>query len=121
MSPFKKISTDPAFWSLIIMNLLFVQYFREQPNTFKTYVWLYWLQSVMIGIFNFFTLAIANGFTGSYATLTITIASPGYCPLDPCNLICNGGFEDGVTLAQLWLIFPYIQSERSYHASTACA
>lgn len=63
MSPFKKISTDPAFWSLIIMNLLFVQYFREQPNTFKTYVWLYWLQSVMIGIFNFFTLAIANGFT----------------------------------------------------------
>jgi uncharacterized repeat protein (TIGR01451 family) len=41
-----------------------------------------------------------NGYTGSYATLTITIPCPGFCPSDPCNLICNGSFEEGLTLQQ---------------------
>jgi uncharacterized repeat protein (TIGR01451 family) len=41
-----------------------------------------------------------NGYTGSYATLTVTVPSPGFCPLDPCNLVCNGGFEEGLTLPQ---------------------
>ena len=42
---------------------------------------------------------ISTGFPGSYATLLITIPCPGYCPEDPCNLICNGGFELGLTPA----------------------
>jgi uncharacterized repeat protein (TIGR01451 family) len=43
---------------------------------------------------------IATGYFGSYAKLTVNIQSPGHCPLDPCNLICNGGFEDGLSLPQ---------------------
>jgi uncharacterized repeat protein (TIGR01451 family) len=41
---------------------------------------------------------IANGFSGSYAILTVNITCPNYCPADPCNLICNGGFETFTTL-----------------------
>lgn len=43
---------------------------------------------------------ISNGFFGSYANLTINIPCPSYCIDDPCNLICNGSFEYGLTVAQ---------------------
>ena len=43
---------------------------------------------------------IKNGFSGSYANLTIYISCPSYCPKDPCNLVCNGSFEEDVSLAQ---------------------
>ncbi len=56
MNFLKKMLNDPALWSLIVMNLFFVNYFENHPNSFKTHLWLYWLQSVLIGVFNFFAL-----------------------------------------------------------------
>lgn len=56
MKPLKKIASDPAFWSLVLMNVLFVKYFSDHPNTFKTYLWIYWFQSITIGLFNFIAL-----------------------------------------------------------------
>ncbi len=42
---------------------------------------------------------------GSFTTLTIHIPCGGYCPTDPCNLVCNGGFENGITLTQFDALF----------------
>ncbi len=56
MKSLRKISTDPSFWSLILMNVIFIHFFSAHQNSFKTYLWIYWLQSVLIGISNFFNL-----------------------------------------------------------------
>ncbi|RTL60843.1 MAG: hypothetical protein EKK37_01430 [Sphingobacteriales bacterium] len=51
----KKISffTDIGFWSLLLWNLFLVYYQLQHPETFKTILWIYWAQSVLIGLFNF--------------------------------------------------------------------
>ncbi len=56
----KRIFTDPAFWSLLLMNVLFIYYYYDNPGTFKTYLWIYWLQSAVIGIFTFFNILTVN-------------------------------------------------------------
>lgn len=56
MSPFSKIVRDPAFWALIVMNLLFIFEYKEDPKQYTTIIWLYWCQSVVLGIFNFFDM-----------------------------------------------------------------
>ena len=38
------------------MNAIFIRYFHEHSGTFKTFLWIYWLQSVTMGVFNFFYL-----------------------------------------------------------------
>ena len=47
---------DPGFWFLLLMNGYLVYYYMQQPGEFNTIVWIYWLQSVLIGVFNFFDL-----------------------------------------------------------------
>ena len=67
MKPLRKILTDPAMWSLVLMNLIFIKYFIDHPGSFNTYIWIYWLQSVLIGIFNFFNLlTLKNMEPGSF-------------------------------------------------------
>jgi len=53
MPPLIKILRDPALWTLILLNLLFIYEFRNDPSQYSTIVWLYWCQSVLIGLFNF--------------------------------------------------------------------
>jgi hypothetical protein len=53
MSPLQKIIRDPALWTLIILNLLFIYEFRNDPSQYTSIIWLYWCQSVLIGVFNF--------------------------------------------------------------------
>ena len=48
----KRIAGDPSLWLLIIFNLYLIWYYEQHPSSFKTLVWLYWLQSVMIGLLN---------------------------------------------------------------------
>lgn len=38
------------------MNGYLIYYYQQQPGEFNTIVWIYWLQSVLIGLFNFFDL-----------------------------------------------------------------
>jgi len=56
MSPIQKILRDPAFWALIFMNLLFIYEYKENPKHYTTIIWLYWCQSVLLGVFNFFDM-----------------------------------------------------------------
>ena len=63
MSTLKKILRDPAFWALIFLNLYFIYEYRGDPKQYTTIIWLYWCQSVLLGIFNFLdmlTLKIKN-------------------------------------------------------------
>jgi hypothetical protein len=53
MSPFQKILRDPAMWSLILLNLLFIYEYKDDPRQYTSIIWLYWCQSVLIGVFNF--------------------------------------------------------------------
>lgn len=45
--------TDPGFWSLVIWNGFLIYYQLKHPEEFKTILWIYWAQSVLIGFFNF--------------------------------------------------------------------
>lgn len=56
----RKAYSDISFWLLIALNLYSIYYFYEHPDGFKTVVWLYWIQSVLIGIFNFLELLTAR-------------------------------------------------------------
>lgn len=52
----KRILADPSFWILLLVNIYCIYYFKEHPEGFSTIVWAYWIQSVMVGIFNFLDL-----------------------------------------------------------------
>ena len=56
MSPFQKILRDPAMWSLIVLNIFFIYEFQDDPRQYASIIWLYWCQSVLIGVFNFFDM-----------------------------------------------------------------
>ncbi|QNA45545.1 DUF6498-containing protein [Lacibacter sediminis] len=52
----QRIVKDPGFWFLLLMNGYLIYYYQQQPGEFNTIIWIYWLQSVLIGLFNFFDL-----------------------------------------------------------------
>ena len=65
MKIIRRILQDPSFWSLILMNVFIIKYYNDHPGGFKTYLWIFWLQSVTIGLFNFLNiLTIGKGETG---------------------------------------------------------
>lgn len=47
---------DPSFWTLLTINLAILAYYLYHGTGFKTLVWIYWFQSVIIGVFNFMNL-----------------------------------------------------------------
>ncbi len=63
----KKYLSDPSFLLLITGNLFCIWYYQQHPDGFATVVWIYLLQSIIIGIFNFIELlTISNYDTGSF-------------------------------------------------------
>jgi len=54
---FKEIIKDQSFWSLLIINIAIIVYYLHYNTGFKTLVWIYWAQSVLIGFFTFLELA----------------------------------------------------------------
>jgi hypothetical protein len=56
----QRIIRDPGFWFLLLMNGYLIYYYHQQPGEFNTIIWIYWLQSVLIGLFNFFELLSVN-------------------------------------------------------------
>ncbi len=52
----QRISKDPGFWFLVLMNSYLIYYYLQKPGEFNTIIWIYWMQSVLIGLFNFFDL-----------------------------------------------------------------
>lgn len=49
----KHFITDIGFWTLLLWNLFLIYYQLQNPGMFKTILWIYWAQSVLIGLFNF--------------------------------------------------------------------
>jgi hypothetical protein len=45
--------SDIGFWWLLLWNLFLVYQQYNHPGTFKTILWIYWVQSVLIGLFTF--------------------------------------------------------------------
>ena len=53
---FKRSIYDPGLWFLLFINAGLIYYYVNNSAEFNTLVWIFWLQSVLIGIFNFFEL-----------------------------------------------------------------
>lgn len=53
----REIFKDQSFWSLLIINVAIIVYYLNYSTGFKTLVWIYWAQSVLIGFFTFLQLA----------------------------------------------------------------
>lgn len=49
----RSIFSDLSLWVLIGINVYLVYYYYHHTEIFKTLVWLYWAQSVLLGLFNF--------------------------------------------------------------------
>ncbi len=56
----KRIFSDPGFWFLLLINSYLIYYYLQSPGEFNTIVWIYWLQSVLIGFFTFFQLLMVK-------------------------------------------------------------
>jgi hypothetical protein len=68
MKSLKKIITDPALYALLFLNIYFIYEYKEDPKKYTTIIWVFWSQSVLIGVFNFIELLTtktidAKGFT----------------------------------------------------------
>lgn len=44
---------DIGFWALLATNLYIIYYYTQHPKSIHTVVAIYWVQSVLIGFFNF--------------------------------------------------------------------
>ncbi len=48
----RKILLAPGFWILLSANIYILVYYLQYPDSIHTVIALFWIQSVMIGIFN---------------------------------------------------------------------
>jgi len=76
MIVFRKIFTDPSFYTLILLNIFFIYEYKDDRKNYSTIIWVFWCQSVLIGVFNFLELLT-----------TRTVNSKGFImndkPVDP--------------------------------------
>ena len=61
----KTIYTDATFWLLISINVYLIIYYSEHPDSFSEIILLFWIQSVLIGIFNFLDMLTLKNFAAS--------------------------------------------------------
>lgn len=66
---FKKYGSNPSILLLIAGNLYCIWYYQAHPEAFSTIVWIYWCQSVTIGLFNFLDLLTIKNFDGNNFTI----------------------------------------------------
>lgn len=56
MTTARRIFTDPALYLLILFNTYFIYEYGLHPDSYAGTIWIFWCQSVLIGIFNFLEL-----------------------------------------------------------------
>lgn len=103
-SMFKSYFKNPSLLFLLAGNLYCLWYYQQNPDGFVTVVWVYWFQSIIIGLFNFIDLLTIKEFDGSTLKLNDE-------PVTPANKGCMawfflvhfGGFHLG------YLVFLFIQ------------
>jgi Family of unknown function (DUF6498) len=64
---FKNLFSSPSFLLLLAGNFYCIWYYENNPGAFPTVVWIYWFQSITIGLFNFIELLTVKNFdAGSF-------------------------------------------------------
>ena len=58
----KKLFSNPSILFLLAGNLYCIWYYENHPDGFATVVWIYWFQSIAIGLFNFIDLLTVKNF-----------------------------------------------------------
>ena len=58
----KAIYTDVTFWLLIAINAYLIIYYTEHPDSINEIILLFWIQSVLIGVFNFLDMLTLKNF-----------------------------------------------------------
>jgi hypothetical protein len=56
MPMLKRLASDYNLWFLLAFNLYLIWYYGQHPQSFKTLACLYWVQSIIIGLFTFIGL-----------------------------------------------------------------
>ena len=65
----KKLFSNPSLLLLLAGNIYCIWYYEKHPNGFATIVWIYWFQSIIIGMFNFLDLLTIKNYDGNNFTL----------------------------------------------------
>ncbi len=58
----KNAFLNPSLLFLVAANIFCIWYYSEHPDGFSTIVWIYWFQSIIIGLFNFLDLLTLKKF-----------------------------------------------------------
>jgi hypothetical protein len=61
----KKFLQEPELLILLAGNALCIWYFIDDTDGFSNIIWVYWCQSVIIGMFNFFDLLTIKNFSAT--------------------------------------------------------
>ncbi len=59
----KKLTADPALLFLLLGNLYCIWFYEAVPGSFNNIIWIYWCQSMIIGLFNFVYLLTSKNAT----------------------------------------------------------
>lgn len=65
----KKFFSNPSIVFLLAGNIYCIWYYQVYPDGFATVVWIYWFQSIIIGLFNFLDLLSVKAYDGVGFTL----------------------------------------------------
>ena len=76
MSSYLKIIRDPAFWALLLVNLLFIYEYNGDAKQYNSFIWLYWCQSVLLGVFTFFDMITLKNVNVDNLTINGKPATP---------------------------------------------
>lgn len=90
----KKYFSNPYFLLLLTGNLYCIWYFQSSSNGFTTVLWIYWMQSIIIGLFNFIDLLTLKNFSSDGTRLNgapVTNENKGCLPW--FFLVHFGGFH----------------------------
>lgn len=58
---------DIHFFLLISVNLYVIYYYSKNPNSYTATITIYWIQSILIGVFNFLDLLTLSKYTLAHA------------------------------------------------------
>jgi hypothetical protein len=81
---------DPSLYALLAMNGYMIYHYQQFPDSIHTIIPLYWVQSVMLGLFNFFDiLTLQKTVEGSFTVNDEKTNSKGCAAF---FFLCHYGF-----------------------------
>lgn len=106
MRSLTKILRDPALWALVGFNAILIIQYQHDVKEYTTIIWLYWYQSLLLGIFTFIDMLTMKTDSISVENMTINNRPATAKDAKGCFpwffLVHYGGFHFG------YLIFLFI-------------